>query len=127
MIADTDIRKNIEFDVQKGQASLPVELGNIAEPGAHILVTLSRAIQEGTEHLPQLAMGRTWVENLTPERKVLVELETPDKIKSMDEIELNLSISQEDGSAIIFLVDEGIHAINDYENSDLLDHYLFAH
>ena len=39
-------------------------------------------------------------------------------------IELNLSISQEDGSAIIFLVDEGIHAINNYENSDLLDHYL---
>jgi uncharacterized protein YfaS (alpha-2-macroglobulin family) len=48
----------------------------------------------------------------------------PEKIKSMDEIKLNLSISQEDGSAIIFLVDEGIHAINDYENSDLLDHYL---
>jgi hypothetical protein len=64
LIADTDIRKNIEFDVLKGQASLPVELGNIAEPGAHVLVTLSRAIQEGTEHLPQLAMGRTWVENL---------------------------------------------------------------
>ncbi len=42
----------------------------------------------------------------------------------MDEIELSLSISQEDGSAIIFLVDEGIHAINDYENLDLLDHYL---
>ena len=69
-------------------------------------------------------MGRTWVENLAPERKVVVELATPEKIKSMDEIELSLSISQEDGSAIIFLVDEGIHAINDYENSDLLDHYL---
>ena len=124
LIADTDIRKNIEFDVLKGQASLPVELGNLAEPGAHILVTLSRAIEEGTEHLPQLAMGRTWVENFTSERKVLVELSTPEKIKSMDEIELNLSISQEDGSAIIFLVDEGIHAINDYENLDLLDHYL---
>ncbi|HBX25950.1 MAG TPA: hypothetical protein DEF72_00820, partial [Gammaproteobacteria bacterium] len=124
LIADTDVRKSIEFDVIKGQASLPVELGNIAEPGAHVLVTLSRAIQEGTEHLPQLAMGRTWVENLAAERKVAVELSTPEKIKSMDEIRLNLSVSQNDGSAIIFLVDEGIHAINDYKNSDLLDHYL---
>ena len=69
-------------------------------------------------------MGRTWVENVSSERKVAVKLSTPEKIKSMDDIQLNLSISQNDGSAIIFLVDEGIHAINDYENLDLLDHYL---
>ena len=48
MIADTDIRQNVEFDVLKGQARLPLELGKIAEPGAHVLVTLSRAIDEGT-------------------------------------------------------------------------------
>ena len=124
LIADTDIRQNVEFDVLKGQARLPLELGKIAEPGAHVLVTLSRAIDEGTEHLPQLAMGRTWVENVSSERKVAVKLSTPEQIKSMDDIQLNFSISQNDGSAIIFLVDEGIHAINDYENLDLLDHYL---
>ena len=124
LIADTDIRKNIEFDVKKGQTSLPLEIGKVAEPGAHVLVTLSRAIKEGTEHLPQLAMGQTWVENLSSERKVAVEMSTPENTKSMDEIKLDLNISQDDGSAIIFLVDEGIHAINEYKNSDLLDHFL---
>ncbi len=124
LIADTDIRKNIEFDVKKGQANLPVEIGKIAEPGAHILITLVRPIEEGTEHLPQLAMGRTWVENLNANRKVTVDVSAPEKIKSMDEIKLNLNISQDDGSAMIFLVDEGIHAINDYKNADLRNHYL---
>ena len=124
LLADTDIRKNIEFEISKGQVTLPVELAEIAEPGAHLLVTLARAIKEGTEHLPQVAMGRTWVENLKSNRKVALELSTTEKIKSMDEIQLNLSVSQNNGSAIIFLVDEGIHAINDYENSDLLAHYL---
>ena len=74
LLADTDIRKNIEFEISKGQVTLPVELAEIAEPGAHLLVTLARAIKEGTEHLPQVAMGRTWVENLKSNRKVALEL-----------------------------------------------------
>ena len=124
MVADKNLRSMEAFDVFKGPMEMGFPLNDIAEPGAHLLLTLSRAIDDNTEHLPQLAVGKIWVENLSDERIINVEFNAPTQLRSTDDVKAEFSVSQNSGSAIIFLVDDGIHAVTGFKNQDIKDHYL---
>ena len=124
MVADENLQTMEAYDIDKGAIEKGISLGDIAEPGAHLLLTLSRAIDENTEHLPQLAVGKIWVENLSSDRVIEVKYNAPTKLTSTDDIKAEFKVSQDTGSAIIFLVDEGIHAVTGYKNKNIKDHYF---
>ena len=123
MLADENLQSVETYDVYKGPIEMRVALDKIAEPGAHLLLTLSRAIDE-TRTLAQLAVGKIWVENLASDRVIDVKFNSPTKIRSTDKISAEFSVSEDTGSAIIFLVDDGIHAVTGYENKDIRHHYF---
>ena len=124
IIADSDLQQIADLDVKKGAVELPLVVTSQVEPGSHILVTLVRPIEEGTEHLPQIAMGKTWVEFVSESRNLSLTIDTKNKVQSIDEIEVNLTLDQQSGSAMIFLVDDGIHAVTGYKNENIRDHFL---
>ena len=124
MVADKDLISMEAFDVSKGPVEMSFPLGDIAEPGAHLLLTLSRAIDENTEHLPQLAVGKVWVENLSADRIIDVKFNAPTKLRSTDDVKAEFTVSQNNGSAVIFLVDDGIHSITGFKNQNIKNHYL---
>ena len=96
MVADKDLISMKAFDVSKGPVEMSVPLGDIAEPGAHLLLTLTRAIDENTEHLPQLAVGKVWVENLSADRIINVKVNAPTKLRSTDDVKAEFG-SQNNG------------------------------
>ena len=124
IVADENLQSTETFDVFKGPIEMGFPLGDIAEPGAHLLLTLSRAIDENTEHLPQLAVGKVWVENLSDDRIINVEFNAPTKLRSTEDVKAEFTVSQNSGSAIIFLVDDGIHAVTGFKNKSIKKHYL---
>ena len=70
------------------------------------------------------ALKTIWVPFLSDERTIAIDLNLPEKVTSDEEITIDLSINQKGGTAVIFLVDDGIHAVTGYQNKDLLQHYL---
>ena len=122
-IAAADILSSTDVAVERGSNEISVELPGDIEPGFHVLVTMRRAIETGSEHLPQIAIGSAWVETLDEGRRIEMDVRTSDPIRSFEPVHVILEVSEEHGSAIMFLVDEGIHAINSFENADLLEHF----
>ena len=119
MLADENLQSVDTYNINKGPVEKRVALENIPEPGAHLLLTLARAIDENTEHLPQIAVGKIWVKNLSSDRVIDVRFNSNTKIKSTDKITTEFSVSDDKGSAIVFLVDDGIHAVTGYKNKDI--------
>ena len=124
LIADQDITKVIQVSVPKGEFEQSIALPEVSEPGVHILATLIRPIERGSEHLPQLAMGKTWVPTAAADRVLKVDIITEAQIGSTSPIEISLDTNAIEGNAIIFLIDEGIHALSGYKNKNLADHFL---
>ncbi len=121
-IAGTDIISEERYAVEQGAASVPVDLPDGIEPGVNILVTLTRPVERGTEHLPQLALGRVWVPILSETRDLNLALETDLSITSVDQITVDVR-ADADASVQLFLIDEGIHALSGYRNQDPADHF----
>lgn len=124
LLAGSDILDVQEFSIKKGSVSLPIDFEKYLEPGFHLLATLSRVINEGSEHLPQIAMGSFWIKNVSEIRKPNLELSLPEVVQSNDLIKLQAKVSTRDGTAVIYLVDDGIHAVTGYKNKDVTDHFL---
>lgn len=124
LVADEDIQSIKTVDVSKGDFSVPVNISAETEPGVHLLTSLVRPVEAGSEHLPQISLGKVWVPNIGDNRKVNLTIETDTTIDSATPISISLSSSSVTGSAVAFLVDEGIHAITGYRNKNLEDHYL---
>ena len=123
-LAAGDILSSIEVPAARGQNQVAVDLSDLPEPGGHILASIVRPIESGSEHLPQVAIGTIWVPFLSDERTIAIDLNLPEKVTSDEEITIDLSINQKGGTAVIFLVDDGIHAVTGYQNKELLQHYL---
>ena len=124
LLASNDVIDVMEFPIKKGSVNLPLSFEKNQEPGFHLLATLSRAIEEGSEHLPQIAMGSFWIENISEKRRPKIDISLPTVVKSNELIKLKAEITAKSGTAIIFLVDDGIHAVTGYENKDITDHFL---
>ena len=124
VLADHDILTAKSFDIAKGSTEINFPTEGISEPGAHILISLVRSIQENTEHLPQIAVGKTWVESLSENRRIDVQFNSPQNLRSTEKIMTEFSVSQDKGSAIIFLVDDGIHAVTEYKNQNIENHFF---
>lgn len=116
--AGTDIEAVQEFAIERGANKIEVPKQSASEPGFHVLATLIRPISRGSEHLPQLALGSSWVSQLKPERTISTTITTAERLNSTDPIQLDVQFSSGVGKAKIFLVDEGIHAINGYSNAN---------
>ncbi|MBO6827143.1 MAG: hypothetical protein JJ879_13130 [Sneathiella sp.] len=123
MTASTDVQSIIEMRVEKGDVETELQLPSNVEPGIHVLATLIRPVTENSEHLPQYAVGSVWSPYLGDARIIETKLTAPDKIRSSDEVPVTLELDQKDASAILFMVDEGIHGLTGYQNIDLKDHY----
>ena len=124
LLANEDVQDIVEISVQEGAVSIPLDPKLETEPGFHILASIARPIERGSEHLPQIALGKTWVSKIAPERSIKVDLEVDGEIESKTPISVTLKTDAQTGSALLFLVDEGIHALTGYENASLQDHYL---
>ena len=124
LLAGSDILGVQEFLITKGSVSLPILFEKNLEPGFHLLATLSRPIQKGSEHLPQIAMGSFWIKNVSQIRNPKIEILLPEVLTSDETIKLQATVSAKSGTAIAYLVDDGIHAVTGYENKDIADHFL---
>ena len=83
-----------------------------------MLATLLRTIRTGSEHLPQIALGNAWIPSLAPERDVGLRVDAPDTVRSTDRIPVTLETQAQTGSAVLYLADEGIHALTGFRNED---------
>ena len=123
-VANEDIQSVFVTDVKEGSFEFPLEISAQTEPGVHLLSSLVRPIAAGSEHLPQIAIGKTWVPNTAAGRELSVEVNTQGTITSQDPISVAINTNGTDGSAMIFVIDEGIHAISGYRNDNIQEHYL---
>ena len=124
LVADEDIVSVESFQVEKGNFELPIPLPEVSEPGVHLLASLVRPIQKGSEHLPQISLGKTWVPTTSAERSMNLSISSVSNIDSSQPITVTLNSASNFGSAKIFIIDEGIHALTTYKNKDLRDHFL---
>ena len=122
--AGSDIITSKIFDVVEGQNRLEASIAPNLEPGSHLLATLMRPVEEGSEHLPQIAVGSTWVKTISEKRRPEISISTPDRIGSDERVILEANITEKEGTALFFLVDEGLHAVTGYQNFDLVEHFL---
>ena len=124
LVANEDIQSVMLTDVQQGEFELPFTLSEGAEPGIHLLASLIRPIETGSEHLPQIALGKTWVSTVRADRQLEIAVDAPAKTDSKTPLEVSIATNVPSGSAMIFVVDEGIHAITGYKNDDITEHFL---
>lgn len=122
-VAHSDLLSLTTFEVEAGSVSVPLTLPEGIEPGVNVLATLIRPIERGSEHLPQIALGRTWVEMLSSDRMLAAAVALPEVTRSIDPIEVSLDLPSA-ASVQLFLVDEGIHAISGFQNVDPVDHFF---
>lgn len=124
-IAHADVIAQKTVRVSKGDVEVPLdlEIPEDLEPGYHVLSTLVRPVAAGTEHQPQIALGSNWIQSLGAERNVGVIVGVADTLRSTDSV---LVVAQTDvptGSAVLYLVDEGIHALTGFRNEDPADFF----
>ena len=124
LIADEDIVSVQTLSVEKGAFEISIQLPEVSEPGVHLLVSLIRPIIKGSEHLPQISLGKTWVTTASPERNMDLSISSISDVDSTTPILVTLNSASKSGSAKIFVIDEGIHALTSYENKDLGKHFL---
>lgn len=122
-IAHADVISEEMVRVSGGDVEIPLELPDHLEPGFHVLVTLLRPVRTGSEHLPQIALGSAWIPSLAPERAVGLRVDAPDTVRSTDRIPVTLETQAQTGSAVLYLVDEGIHALTGFRNEDPKDFF----
>ena len=122
--SSSDILSVQDFDISQGQNSVKVSLVSGLEPGSHLLATLMRPIEEGSEHLPQLAVGAKWIETISKNRRPMVTIDAPEQLGSDEKITVSVKIDSKVGTAFFFLVDEGLHAVTGYKNEDMVDYFL---
>ena len=124
LIADEDIVSVKTFTVDKGNFDVSIQLPEVSEPGVHILASLVRPIEKGSEHLPQISLGKIWVSTAAPERNMNLSISPISDIDSSTPIKVTLNSKSKSGTAKIFVIDEGIHALTAYKNKDLRNHFL---
>ncbi|TCK08365.1 hypothetical protein CLV83_0444 [Marinobacterium mangrovicola] len=118
MQASADIEDYRLLDVKQGANEFSVPREVDAEPGFHLLATLVRPVARGSEHLPQIAMGSAWIDHLAEGRLLDTEVEVAETQRSSQPTTIRVRVNSDAGKGMIFLVDEGIHAISRYRNAD---------
>ncbi len=119
-IAHTDVIAQKTVRVSKGDVEVPldIDIPDNAEPGYHVLSTLVRPVSAGAEHQPQIALGSNWVPSLAADRNVGVLMDVAETVRSTDSVQVALQADVLTGSAVLYLVDEGIHALTGFRNED---------
>ena len=124
LTATDDIIEAKTFDVAAGENQIDISAFAKVEPGLHLLATLTRPVETGTEHLPQIALGQKWLSLTADKRTPVLSLNAPGTVRSTEAIAIEGSIDQSAGVAEIFLIDEGIHLLSGYRNQDIQDFFL---
>ena len=124
MQAGSDIESFLNVSVRKGDNGITITQKQAFEPGFHVLATLTRPVQRGTEHLPQIAVGSQWVSHLDVDREIKTTIITPSKQRSDEYTTVSVEVGSSLGRGRIFLVDEGIHAITNFNNADPRDFFF---
>ena len=122
-IADADVISEEVLRVSGGDVEIPLELPDHLEPGFHVLATLLRPVRTGSDHLPQVALGSAWIPSVAPERDVGLRVGAPDIVRSTERIPVTLETRAQTGSAVLYLVDVGIHALTGFRNEDPKDFF----
>jgi uncharacterized protein YfaS (alpha-2-macroglobulin family) len=124
IIASDDIRTVTSVPVSKGENNLTIDTPTDVEPGFHVLVTTKRPVTIGSEYLPQVSVGATWVSQISDTRKIEVTTETKSEIRSTESLDVAVKTNIDGGKAILFVVDEGIHSLTNFRNPDPVKHYF---
>ena len=124
LVASQDIQSVVRTEVQQGEFEVPLEINGTTEPGIHLLASLVRPITSGSEHLPQLALGKAWVASNNANRQINLQIDAPTQTNSQTHMDISIATDAANGSAMVFVVDEGIHAISGFKNDNIVDHYL---
>ncbi|MDA8962834.1 MG2 domain-containing protein [Pseudomonadales bacterium] len=124
MQAGSDIEYFQNLSIKKGDNEITIKQKQVSEPGFHILATLTRPVIRGTEHLPQIAVGTQWVSHLAADREIKTTIQTASKQRSDEYTTVSVNVGSSLGKGRIFLVDEGIHAITNFKNTDPRDFFF---
>ena len=124
MEAATDIASYHRFVVEKGSSEVIIPRTLNVEPGFHVLTTLVRPVARGSEHLPQVAVGASWISELGKDRHIPAQLSVTENLRSDEPINVTLKLDSPNAKVQLYLVDEGIHAITRFTNTNPVDHFF---
>lgn len=94
-------------------------------PGAYVTVTVFRP-GEARNGQPGRALGLAWVALDPDSRRLAVTIDTPDRIRPRQRVEIPVRIANAQGPAYLTLaaVDEGILRLTNFPNPDPVGHFL---
>ena len=119
LVADEDICPHKQFLLKKVPLQSQLVLTHHQNP--EFTYSLFLLTQTGSEHLPQISLGKVWVLTIQIESLDFHQLRS---VWQRNAIISNPEHKYRNGRAIVFVVDEGIHALTNYENKSPNDHYL---
>jgi alpha-2-macroglobulin len=116
------------IDAPAGGASVDVKVDADWGPGAYVLVTDYRPLNDATGHEPVRAIGLAWLEVDNSGRTLTVALGGPQKVTPRQKVTIPVSIKGLDGGDQAYLtlaaVDEGILQLTNFESPNPNDYYF---
>ncbi len=94
--------------------------------GAYALVSAFRPLAQKNDRAPVRAIGLVWLGVDVSDRKLAVEIGTPDKILPRQKIEVPIKVAQAGPEAFVTLaaVDEGILQLTKFQSPDPSQHFF---
>jgi len=117
--------REIDLPAEGATIDLPVQDWGL---GAYVLATLYRPLDSGRPRDPVRAIGVSWLTMDPGERKLSVQIETPDILRPKQRVEIPVQVSGAPAGAPIRLtlaaVDEGILLLTNFASPAPESHYL---
>jgi uncharacterized protein YfaS (alpha-2-macroglobulin family) len=113
-----------EIDLPQAGAEVEIPVDPAWGPGAYVAVSVYRPGE--ARQGPQRGLGLVWVANDPAPRTLAVAIETPERIRPRQRIEVPVRIGGAGGQAMLTLaaVDEGILRLTSFATPDPAGHYL---
>jgi hypothetical protein len=128
VVAGDKVFSSQVIDAPAGGASVDVKVSADWGPGAYVLVTDYRPLNESTGHEPVRAIGLAWLQVDNRERTLTVNVGGPQKVLPRERITIPVSIkglaSGEQAYLTLAAVDEGILQLTDFTSPDPNDYYF---
>ncbi len=128
MVAGDKVFSSQVIDAPAGGASVDVKVDADWGPGAYVLVTDYRPLNEATGHEPVRAIGLAWLQVDNKDRTLTVNVGGPQKVVPRQKITIPVSIaglaSGEQAYLTLAAVDEGILQLTDFVSPNPNDYYF---
>ncbi|MEI9991886.1 MAG: alpha-2-macroglobulin [Rhizomicrobium sp.] len=128
VVAGDKVFSSQVIDAPAGGASVDVKVDADWGPGAYVLVTDYRPLNEATGHEPVRAIGLAWLQVDNKDRTLTVTVGGPQKVTPRQKIVIPVAIaglaSGEQAYLTLAAVDEGILQLTDFVSPNPNDYYF---